>query len=223
MTKSDIIALGFFLFSWSAYTLYAKRRAKNINCLARQMRAKRTLWMQTMLTRDNRMADVAILAAIERNITFFASSSMLILAGLVTAVASADSLTDVLQQLFGQPPVSKASVQFKLLFLAAIYVFAFFQFTWSIRQNGFALVLVGAAPAAGSLDEQSSRQLAERIAKIIDLAGHSFNYGLRATYFSLAGLCWFVSPKLLIVATLAVIGVLYHREFHSKPLKALDW
>ena len=45
-----------------------------------------------MLLRDNKMADVALISTLERNVSFFASSSMLILAGLLTAIASSDKI-----------------------------------------------------------------------------------------------------------------------------------
>jgi uncharacterized membrane protein len=57
---------------------------------------------------------------------------------------------------------------------------------------------------------------------VIDQAAHSFNYGLRAIYFSLATLAWFINVWLFMAATIVVLFVMKHREFHSKALKALQ-
>ena len=48
-----------------------------------------------------------------------------------------------------------------------------------------------------------------------------FNRGLRAYFFALAALAWFVHPLLFMVANVYVLYVLHRREFRSKSLKAL--
>lgn len=218
----DLVALAWFLVVWIGYTVFAKRRARVVSCLSFELRRKRTAWMQQMLLRDNRMADVALLSTLERNVSFFASSSMLILAGLLTAIASSDKLAVVLMQVFPWLDHIDGLLQFKLLVLAVIYIFTFFQFTWSLRQYGFSGVLVGAAPDGRQLSTADIEQYANKAAKVIDQAAHSFNYGLRAIYFSLATLAWFISAWLFIVTTVVVMLVMKHREFHSKALKALQ-
>ena len=49
----------------------------------------------------------------------------------------------------------------------------------------------------------------------------NFNNGLRAYYFALAALTWFLHPWLMVAATGWVVYILYQREFHSKTLIAL--
>ena len=58
-------------------------------------------------------------------------------------------------------------------------------------------------------------------ARVIDLAGMSYNHGLRAYYFALSVLAWFINPYLFILASSFVVAVLYRREFKSRSLKAL--
>jgi uncharacterized membrane protein len=53
------------------------------------------------------------------------------------------------------------------------------------------------------------------------LAAETFNDGLRAYYLSFAAVAWFFSPWAFIAATLAVLWVLYRREFQSEVLEAL--
>ena len=61
----------------------------------------------------------------------------------------------------------------------------------------------------------------DRIAAIVSFANRNFNQGLRAYYFGVAALTWFLHPALMIVMTLGVIYVLYQREFRSKTLDLL--
>lgn len=218
----DLVAVLWFLALWVGYTLFAKRKARFVSCLSFELRRKRTDWMRQMLTRDNKMADVALISTLERNVSFFASSSMLILAGLLTAIASSDKIAQVLLQVMPWLDHTDGLLQFKLLFLGLIYVFTFFQFTWSLRQYGFGGVLIGAAPDGKDLSEAEVQLYANRAAKVIDQAAHSFNYGLRAIYFSLAALAWFINVWLFMVSTVIVLLVMKHREFHSKALKALQ-
>jgi len=218
----DSIAVGWFLLVWIGYTLFAKNKARQVSCLSYELRRKRTAWMEQMLVRDNKMADVALISTLERNVSFFASSSMLILAGLLTALASSDKIAVVLQQVLPWMHQVDGLLQFKILALVLIYIFTFFQFTWSLRQYGFGGVLIGAAPDGRALSADELQQYANKAAKVIDQAAHSFNYGLRAIYFSLALLAWFINAWLLMVATVVVMLVMKHREFHSKALKALQ-
>ena len=51
-------------------------------------------------------------------------------------------------------------------------------------------------------------------------AARHFNNGLRAYYFGLAALAWFIHPLLLMMATFWVIFVIYRREFRSSTLLA---
>ncbi|MCH8538329.1 MAG: DUF599 domain-containing protein [Alkalimonas sp.] len=217
----DLIAVLWFLTIWVGYTLVAKRRAKTVSCLSYELRRKRNDWMQQMLCRENKMADVGLLSTLERNVSFFASSSLLVLAGLLTALASAEKISVVLANVLPWSSDAEVSLQLKLLCIALIYVFAFFQFTWSLRQYGFGGVLIGAAPDGRKMDDADREAYAVRAAKVIDQAGHSFNYGLRAMYFSLAALAWFIDPLLFMAATVIVMLVMKQREFHSKVLHAL--
>lgn len=218
----DVIAVVWFFTLWVGYTLFAKRRAKAVSCLSFELRRKRNDWMQKMLLRDNKMADVGLISTLERNVTFFASSTLLILAGLLTAMSSADKLSLMLSNLVPWATYSEGSVQLKLLLLVFIFVFAFFQFTWSLRQYGFCGVLIGAAPDGRGMTVEDQQLYANRAAKVIDQAGHSFNYGLRSIYFSLSALAWFIDPILFMASTVLVLVVMKQREFHSKVLKALQ-
>jgi uncharacterized membrane protein len=222
LTLLDLIAVIWFLSLWVGYTVVAKRKAKTLSCLSFELRRKRNDWMKQMLNRDNKMADVALISTLERNVSFFASSTLLILAGLLTALASSGSISEVLSYLTPWTAQNKETVQVKILFLAVIYVFAFFQFTWSLRQYGFGGVLIGAAPDGREMTSEEQALYANRTAKVIDQAGHSFNYGLRSIYFSLATLSWFLDPRLFMATSVLVLLIMKHREFHSKVLKALQ-
>ena len=218
----DLMALFWLFAAWYAYTRFAKRKAKTTHCLASVLHRYRVNWMQEMLKREQRVADAALLANIERNVSFFASSTLLVLAGLVTALAAADQVQLTLAILPFTQDATTQELEFKFLLLIGIFIYAFFTFTWSLRQFGFVSVLLGGAPNTDpGQDAGHMQRYAKYTAKVLDQAGHSFNYGLRSYYFALASLAWFIDARLFIVAVSVVVWVLYIREFRSSSLSAM--
>ncbi len=219
----DVLALSIFLLSWYGYIIFARRKAKTTQSLTSVLIIYRIDWMRHLLERDNRILDASLMGNIERNINFFASTSLLIIAGSLTAIASADTLQRLTENIPWVYPQTEAAIQFKLLFICGILVVTFFKFTWALRQYGFAGVMIGAAPNLGdsSATIQMKRTFARNSGKIIDKAMHNFNDGLRAYYFALAALGWFINPFILIALAWFIVFILYRREFHSSTLKTL--
>ncbi|MBQ0720661.1 MAG: DUF599 domain-containing protein [Gammaproteobacteria bacterium] len=218
----DVLALGWFTFCWLGYSVYSRKMSQRRTSLSSIMAAHRVAWMDGLLTRDNRVGDAALLGNLERNVSFFASSTLLVLAGLVAALGSGDDIVAVTDNLPFTMAVSEHGWETKLLLLAAIFVYAFFKFSWSLRQYGFAAVLIGRAPAHSDLDAEAARQFSTHAAQVISRAAQAFNLGLRAYYFSLAYLLWFLNPWIFMLASSIVVGVLYRREFRSRVLNALN-
>ena len=112
----------------------------------------------------------------------------------------------------------------KVLLLLMVFVYAFFRFTWSMRQYTFGALLVGSAPEAKQfLEFNLSREaFADKAGRVMGFAAETFNDGLRAYYFSFAVVGWFMSPVVFMLATALVVWILYQREFHSDVLSALN-
>ncbi len=219
----NVICLVWFLLCWLGYTFYARKRANDQTCLASELHNYREAWMRRVLLRDVRVGDAALIANLERNVSFFASTTILIVAGLLTAFTASEQISSLVSQIPFTNEAGTLSIQLKLLMLVVIFVYAFFTFTWSMRQYGFCSIILGAAPMVEeqgvSTDEKA--RYAFYAARVIDLAGLSYNHGLRAYYFALSVLTWFISPYLFLLAASFVVAVLYRREFKSRSLLAL--
>lgn len=217
------VCLLWFALCWVGYTYYAKKQAAKKPCLATELHKYRELWMQRVMLRDVRVGDAALIANLELNVSFLASTAILILAGLLTLFSVADEITVLVEQIPFALHSSYLSVQLKILLLVIIFVYAFFTFTWSMRQYGFCSVILGGAPLVdeGGVTERERQDYALYAAQVIDLAGLSYNHGLRAYYFALSALTWFINPYLFILASTFVAAVLYRREFKSRSLRAL--
>ena len=216
---ADLLAPAWFLLWWVGYTYYADGERGQRN-LPRVMHVYRSIWARQMLERDNRMVDTQIIANLMRSTSFFASTTMFIIAGLIAVLGAKEQAMAVLAELPFAVVSSEPLWDAKVLLLIVLFVYAFFKFTWAFRQYNYCLILVGCAPAPGPLTEASGR-IAERLARIASSTGRHSNRGIRAYYFGLAALSWFLHPWLFMLLTVWVVLVLYRREFHSRLLRTL--
>ncbi len=145
---------------------------------------------------------------------------MLILGGLLALLGTTDKVASLMAEL----PFTRVSPErlwdIKVLLLAAIFMYAFFKFTWSLRLYHFCSVMIGGAPVPEASAEQHADFVA-RASRTTTMAAESFNNALRAYYFALAAMTWFLNPWLWMMATSWVVLVLYHREFQSGALRTL--
>ncbi len=219
----NILCLIWFFASWVGYSYFAKSMAKHSKSLSSVLHVHRVNWMRSLLQREMRVSDASLIANLERHVTFFASTTILILAGLLTVIPNIAVLHKLLTGLPLLEQVTEAELQLRILLLVVVFVYAFFTFTWSMRQYGFCSILLGSAPLPDDKNETAitRENYARYAAKVIDQAGHSYNYGLRAYYFSMSILAWFFHSWLFMGAVSLVVAILYRREFHSKPLEAM--
>ncbi len=220
---ANVLAAVWFLICWIGYSRYASRRAQSRHCLSSVLHRARQAWMQRLLLRENRIADSNVIGNLERNASFFASSTLLILAGILTVLGSSEQAVLVLADLPFIQPASRELSEIKLLSLAIVFVYAFFTFSWCMRQYNFAAVLIGAAPtpSESGVSAQDRTAFVERTARVISLAANEFNLGLRSYYFALSLLAWFINPWLFMLVSTGVMWVLYRREFHSRVLSVM--
>ena len=215
-------AFVWFVGMWVGYTIYAKHQANKGNSLSAVLHGYRNEWMKNMLGHENRIPDMVLLGNLTTMVNFLASTSILIIAGLVTVVYSADNVLALLSDHAFIVKTTKEQVEFKLIVLIVIFVFAFFKFTWCMRQHTFCAILLGAAPyVQGDNLTENELEFAKMAAKVSDRAGHEFNYGLRSYYFGMAAMTWFINPPVFFVTTAIVVFILHHREFRSTTLKYL--
>jgi uncharacterized membrane protein len=220
-TWLDIVGFCFLIMAWVVYAAFASRRGLVVPSLHHRMDHYRRLWMVRMIERDNRMVDVNVMRNVTRSSQFFASTTMLILGALIALTGYVQQALDVVSGLPFTIRGSARLLEIKIGLLVGIFVYAFFKFSWSIRQLNFCGIMVAAAPPQTKENPEQHAAAINAIAKITSYAGENFNNGLRAYYFALAALAWFLHPWLMIIGTTWVIVVLYRREFASRTLRAM--
>lgn len=218
ISNIDLAALVWFLLVWNGYTFFADRLKRGGVSLQTVMKKHRTGWMHQMLRRENRVVDATIMSTLMRSVSLFSSTTLLILAGLLAVFGAVDKAQALLQGIPFVVEVSKTTWELKLLTLILIFIYTFFKFAWSVRQFNYSVILIGAAPPPAEADSPDAQAFAKGAVEVIALAVSNFNRGMRAYYFGLAALSWFLHPLLFVAMTLWVVGVVYRREFRSQTL-----
>lgn len=217
----DWLALLWFAGCWIGYTYYASHEGLGRRSLMRGTDRLRTVWMERMLERDVRIVDSALLGTLMHSVSFFASTTILIIGGLIAALGAIEREIKLTAELGFLVPTSRETWTLKLLALIVVFIYAFFKFTWSIRQFNRCSILLGAAPHQGQVDAVQRRAWARRLGRLNTLAGDAFNLGLRAYYFGMALLAWFIHPGACVLTSVWVVLVLYRREFTSETARLL--
>lgn len=220
-SMTDWLAVALLFVCWAGYSWYAYQASAKRPCLVSGLREQRKQWMLQMTRRDNRIVDATIVGNQLRGVTFFASTTVLILAALVSLLAASDQSINALSQITGAKPQSMAAWEFKVVLLIGMMIYAFFRFTWSLRQYKFLGVMVGATPSPNT-DENKLARHAQRSAAVANIGAYSFNSGLRSYYYALGALTWFASPWLFTLSSVIVTVILYTREFYSNTVTELQ-
>jgi uncharacterized membrane protein len=220
-TPLDWIAFVWFLIVWLGYGWIADHlpgRAVSIN---HRLVALREIWLTNMIARDNRIMDAQLVGHTMQSVTFFASTTMLVLAGLIGMFGAFDHVYDVVAQMSLAARTSKAFFAAKLLLLVALFVHGFFQFTWSLRQFNYLCAMIGSAPIVPATPELGVAA-GRACATVLTEAATSFNAGLRDYYFALAVLAWLIQPWLFLGFTAWMLAILIHRQVRSRSAAAIE-
>jgi uncharacterized membrane protein len=219
----DWAAVTVFFVTWTFYAHFARHRPGGKPSVIMATNAVRRQWMLQATYREVRVLDGVVVQNLSTSASFFASTTILIIGGLL-AVLGSESATGLVRELPFTAQTSTLIFDMKLLLLLDIFVYGFFRFTWSMRQYTFGALLIAAAPEAERFASENlpREPFADRAGRVLGLAAETFNDGLRGYYFAFAAIGWFFSPVVLMLASLGVVTILYWREFHSEVLRVLS-
>ena len=181
------------------------------------MAQRRAAWMRQMLQRDNQIVDVQIVRSLGRSAYFFASTSILVLAGRIAILGATERAIGFARSIPISSPVREELLEVKIMSLIVVFVYAFFKFGWAMRQLHYCSIIVGAVAGPGDLTDVD-RKRAENASRVASIASPHTNRGIRACYFGSALLVWHIHLFALIISSVVVVVVLYRREFHSRTL-----
>ena len=107
LSAIDWISLGIFFASWSGYAWYSEHSRWGASGLIRTGHGYRLQWAYRMLDRDVRITDAALIGNLVTSVSFYANTTIYIIAGLVAALGASDKLISVTAELpFGGTKIS---------------------------------------------------------------------------------------------------------------------
>ena len=220
---ADWLALLAFFSLWVGYAWFARARGMHEQTLLATTNRLRHLWMIQATARDPRMLDGLITQNLSSTPSFFCSTTIIIIGGLFALLGTTDKAAELVREIPFAEQTPMLVFEFKVLVLIVIFVYAFFRFSWSMRQYTFVGLVIGAMPPPEAFESgrQDRQAVAERAGHLVGAAAETFNDGLRAYYFSFAAMAWFFSPLVLVLGTALVVLILYSREFRSDVLHVL--
>jgi len=224
LPRWEWLALAWFFFCWIGYARFARRRSTVQPSLLAEGNRERRQWMLQSSRRDVRVIDAIVVQNLSTSPSFFASTTLLIVGGLLALLGSSEQTSALVSELPFAVRTSRLVLDLKLLLLTGVFVYAFFRFTWSLRQYSLGALMVAAAPdheEFARLGEADRARFADRAGGVMGLAAESHNDGLRAYYFAFAAAAWLLSPLAFALGSAGVVWILYQREFHSEALRLM--
>jgi len=223
-TLIDGVAVLLFFIVWVGHFYVVNTSRFRVNTINHTMAAQRERWMLNVVTRGDSPIDAILQNGLQQGVLFFASTTVLLLGGLVAGLGAADTGVAMLAEISVSTTNTSFQWDVKVLLIVFIFVFAFFKFAWSYRLYNYILILIGGAPTVSNtnseeLTEEYLTNYAKKLARLHALAAKHFTTGLNSYFFALAAFAWMINAWLFIVATIWISLVLYRRAFRSEFLK----
>lgn len=220
---TDWLALAFLFVAWVTYSWFTRVYGSRHDSLIATTNKYRRSWMQQATSRDPRVLDGLITQNLSSTPAFFSSTTIIVIGGLFALLGASDRASELVRDIPFATRTSVLIFDFKVLVLISIFVYAFFRFSWSMRQYTFVALVIGSMPDPTEFEagKYSRDEFAQRAGRMLELAAETFNDGLRAYYFAFAVIAWFFSPVALAGATVTVVAILYSREYRSDVLQVL--
>jgi uncharacterized membrane protein len=195
---------------WLAYNFAVPLIERTRPSLSVIMSLQRRRWVANATRRESPL-DAILSANLMQAVSLLASTSMLIVLAIFAGFGAVPQLMETLSSLGLGHEVTPQAMQVQLLVLVTIFASSFFAFTLSLRQFNHFCIMIGAIVH----DQPSTEEEIDAIAMLNSLAAKNFNNGIRAYYFAVPAVTWFVSPLLAIVVTVVTTLFIVHREFFS--------
>jgi uncharacterized membrane protein len=168
-------------------------------------RIVRTVWVETIMSSGK--PDVIPIQTFRNSTmaaTFLASTSVLLIMGVLTLTAQGDKMNESWHVLNNYGAVHMGLWMFKLILMLLDLFIAFFSFSMSIRIYHHVGYMIN-IPV--SLKQKSLTP--QHVALHLNSAGSYYSIGMRAYYFIVPLVFWLFGPHFMVAATMVLIPILY--------------
>jgi len=213
---ADVIGLVVSAMLLVVYHLYLRMRVKRnpaytvqaVNVMAR------SAWVHYIMKEEQGILAVQTLRNSTMAATFLASTAVLLIIGVLTLSEQGDKLGSAFHSLNFVGARRAELWMGKLLMLMLDLFVAFFAFSMSIRIYNHVGFMINVPKSAGH-----KAITPKHVAVHLNRAGHFYSIGMRAYYFLVPLVFWLFGPHLMLLATIALIFVLYRIDRAPKILE----
>lgn len=177
----DVVVIAILFVAWKTYNSNLERDVIKKISLNSMMNAQRRLLADRTGVRENRIVDVLINAALLNGASFFASTSIVALAGVLSFSSTTNDVLSTFSSLLFRSNFDRTSWIIKILGLVLILVYDFFKLSWAFRLIYYISIFIGTVPELAENPEEIKRAT-YRVAIVNVEAGRNFNRGLQAFF-----------------------------------------
>ena len=99
VTPFDALALALFVATWFGYSFFVDREMQSARGLRTLMHQHRLEWARQMVVRDQRLLDTALMGHLMNSVSFYANTTIYIVAALIATAGALDSLVSFAAEL----------------------------------------------------------------------------------------------------------------------------
>lgn len=180
------------------------------------MARQRLRWVQNAVKRDTPI-DGILTGNIMSAVSFFASTSVLLILAMFAVIGQLNELLPTMRSLSWGEIYSDFDYQIHFVVMLVMTVMAFLSFTLSLRHFNHFCILLGAADHSVNADPAEVKAMTN----LNTQGARHFNSGIRAYYFSIANVGWFLSTTVGIIMGVGTIAFIIYREYFSAARTAI--
>ena len=99
LTVIDIAALFWFLICWGGYNWFASSGLRAQRSLVGASHSYRLQWAKQLLIRENRVADSSLVGNLMSSVSFYANTTIYVIAGLMALWSALDQTMGIISEL----------------------------------------------------------------------------------------------------------------------------
>ena len=210
MTIWEVLFVGSAVAVLGGYHLHffhQLRRAPRVTTVGRA-REYRRAWVAGIVERRDGILAVQTLRNWSMSASFLASTAIIIAAGLLGFMFSADKTSALIHEFNLLGSQSPRLLTLKLILLVGDFLATFFSFSLCLRYYNYAALTINTA----GIDD--NEELVELSADYLERAANHFTLGMRGYYFAVPLTLWVFGPIWLLLGAAGLTAAL-HRHDHA--------
>lgn len=211
----DIIAFAFVIALIAGYHVYLRSlsRRNPYAVLSSVAAINRTAWVETMMSdRSNGLLAVQTLRNSTMAATFLASTSILLMVGVLTLSGQGPALKTTWHYLNMTGTLSQELWMVKLLILLLLLFFAFFSFANAIRIFNHVGYMINVQESISTREGPvKSRLSPDQVASELNRGGLNYSLGTRAYYCLTPFVFWLFGPLYMVASALVLVLIMLPR------------